>query len=367
MIDLIREGDRIERVGFRHVDAECTGLLARPESFRADDLDVLPIADVLESGVPYVFENIERDWRGSDLILERLRRLKTTSLIIVPLEANGRRMGALTLGSTRTDRHFVNTDISLAWELARSSAMALANASLYADAGHAIAARDEVLAVVSHDLRNPVSRIGLAADLVLETEPLSQQGQKAIAIISRAAHEMNRLIGDLLDVSRIQSGNLSIDAKPFEIATLLERVDESFAILAQQRSLGWRVDVPTDSVSINADQDRLVQALGNLVGNAMKFTPSSGLVRVDAHVSADAVRIGVHDTGPGMDENQLAHVFDRFWQVRSGDRRGAGLGLAIAPGIVLAHDGRLWLESTPGSGTSAWIELPLRSNRTVPH
>lgn len=358
MIDLVRDGGQIERVGFRHVDAALIALLDRPQPFWPNDVDVLPIADVLGNGSPYVLEDIERDWRGSDQVLARLRRLSARSLIIVPLEARSRRMGALTLGSTRTDRYYGKADVLLAWELARSAAMALDNAKLYAEAEHAIAARDDVLAVVSHDLRNPVSRVGLAADMVLEMEQLSAAGRKSVEIIARASAEMNRLIGDLLDVSRIESGNLSINPVPLDLAALMQGLDDSYALVARQRSLVFRVEMPGNGVLIEADQHRMLQALGNLVGNAMKFTPASGEIRINAEVLPDAVRIGVHDTGPGMDENQLSHVFDRFWQARAGDRRGAGLGLAIARGIVLAHGGRLWLESTQDAGTTAWVQLP---------
>lgn len=357
MIDLVREGDRMERVGFRHVDPAAAGVLERSGPFGVSDADVLPIAQVLATGSPFVIRDVAHDWHGSDVVLKRMQLVGARSLIIVPLEAHRRRLGTLTFGSTRTDRFYGKADVSLAQELARSAAMALENARLYADAEHAISARDDVLAIVSHDLRNPVNRVGLAAEMILETEALSQTGKKSVEIIARAAHEMNRLIGDLLDASRIDSGNLSIQTAPMNLVAFMHRVDESFAPAAHERQLDWRVDIPADATSVIADEDRLLQALGNLIGNAIKFTPASGTVRVDAQILEDTVRIGVHDTGPGMDEQQLSHVFDRFWQARSGDRRGAGLGLAIARGIVLAHGGRLCMESAPGAGTSAWIQL----------
>jgi signal transduction histidine kinase len=264
----------------------------------------------------------------------------------------------LTLGSTRMDRHYRQADLSLAREFARSAAVALENARLYWQAGRAIAARDEVLAVVSHDLRNPVSRIRLAAEMLLEMEQVAQPARKTVSMVIRAADEMNRLIGDLLDVARVEAGTLSIQPAPVELEELFDRLDESYSAAAGERGIVWHVEKPPVGVRIHADRDRLLQALGNLVGNALKFTPAGGNVRADAVVTDTAVRLGVHDSGPGMDENQLAHVFDRFWQARAGDRRGAGLGLAITRGIVQAHAGQLWLESEPGQGTTAWIEIP---------
>jgi signal transduction histidine kinase len=359
VIDLVREDGRMERVAFGHIDSEKEPLLARPEPFRPKEQGLLPIGQVLEDGTPMMIERLERDWTGSEEVLDRLRRLDGRSLIIVPLVVRGQTLGTLTLGSTRTDRYYRETDLSLAREFARSAGLALENARLYRRAQEAIASRDEVLAIVSHDLRNPVNRVRLAGDMLLETNQVSEGGRKMIGIVIRAADEMTRLIGDLLDVARLEAGTLSIDAAPVALDELLERLEESHAAAARAKHLIWRVERPAARLTLRADEGRLLQALGNLVGNAMKFTPEGGAVRIEVVPGDDAVRVVVCDTGPGMDDTQLAHVFDRFWQGRSGDRRGAGLGLAIARGIAEAHAGRLWLESEVGVGTKAWLELPL--------
>lgn len=130
---------------------------------------------------------------------------------------------------------------------------------------------------------------------------------------------------------------------------------------AIEKTLRLHVERPPVSVHLEADAARLLQALGNLIGNAIKFTPAGGQVSVTTESFAETVRIAVEDTGPGMTAEQLAHVFDRFWQARQGDRRGAGLGLAIARGIASAHGGRLTMQSEPGRGTRAVLELPRRS------
>jgi signal transduction histidine kinase len=358
MIDLMRQGGLMERVAFRHIDPAHEPLLERAEQFRPEEAGLLPIRQVIESGTALMIEQVERDWTGSGEVLERLRRIGGRSLIIVPLEVRGQRLGTLTLGSTRSDRHYRQVDLSLAEEFARSAALALENARLYEQARQAIAARDDVLAVVSHDLRNPVNRVRLAAEILLETDQVAQSARRTVEIVIRAADEMTRLIGDLLDVARIEAGTLSIEPAPVELGGLLERLEESHAAAAHDGNLAWHIEKPPARATLYADTERLLQALGNLVGNAMKFTPEGGQVRVVAIVTDTVVRLGVRDSGPGMDENQLAHIFDRFWQGRTGDRRGAGLGLAIARGIVHAHSGRLWLESEPGRGTTAWIEIP---------
>ncbi len=359
MIDLCRPDGRLDRVAYRHVDDAREPLLDRPEPYRPEEEGLVPLATVLETGEAMLIENAERDWTGSEEVLERIRRLAGRSLMIVPLLVGDEMLGVLTLGSTRTDRFYHRQDLTLARELARSASLAIDNARLYRKAEQAIAARDEVLGVVSHDLRNPVNRVRLAAELMTEAHQLPEGAARTAAMIVRAADEMNRLIGDLLDVTRIEAGRLSVETVATALCTLLDRLEEGHAPAAKEKGIVWDVERPEHPVTLEVDEGRILQALGNLIGNAMKFTPEGGTVRVVTERTRGGVRMGVRDTGPGMDAAQLAHVFDRFWQSGPGDRRGAGLGLAIARGIVEAHDGRIHLDSELGVGTTAWVELPL--------
>ena len=361
MIDLRRDDGRLGRVAFGHIDESREPLLERPEPFDPAREGLVPLARAVEAGEALLVERIDRDWDGSVEILERLHALGARSLIVVPLRlGQGPVLGTLTFGSTRTDRFYGSDDLALARELARTAALALENARLYRKSEQAIAARDEVLAVVSHDLRNPLNRVRMAAELLLDSDGMPDGAERMLDMVVRATDEMNRLIGDLLDVARIEAGRLSIELAPVALSKLLDRIDESHAAVAAGRGLLWSVERPATDVTIQVDEDRLAQALGNLIGNALKFTPADKTVRVAVDVRADVLRIGVIDEGPGLDPEQLAHVFDRFWQARPGDRRGAGLGLAIARGIIEAHGGRLWMESQLGVGTQAWSELPLR-------
>ena len=184
-------------------------------------------------------------------------------------------------------------------------------------------------------------------------------------MIVRAADEMNRLIGDLLDVTRIEAGRLSVSTGVTSLCSILDLLEEAHAPAAREKGITWEVERPHEPFTLDVDEGRILQALGNLVGNAIKFTPRGGTVRVDAARNSDRLRIGVHDSGPGMDSTELAHVFDRFWQSGKGDRRGAGLGLTIARGIIEAHDGRIRMESEVGAGTTAWVELPLRPGVSI--
>lgn len=358
MIDLLQPDGRLERVAWRHVDRDREPLLERTGPFLPEMEGLVPLAGVMETGEPLLVEDVERDWAGGEETLAKLRTFAGRSLIIVPLIAGNETTGVLTFGSTRTDRFYHSADLTLALELARSAALALDNARLYREAEQAIAARDEVLAVVSHDLRNPVSRVRMAAELMTEAYDLPDNAQRTAWMIVRAADEMNRLIGDLLDVTRIEAGRLSIEPVSVGIAGLIDRLDEAHSAMADEEGLEWVVERPAQSVTASLDESRILQALGNLVGNAIKFTPEGGEVRVVTERTSNGIRIGVRDTGPGMDATQLAHVFDRFWQSHAGDRRGAGLGLAIARGIVEAHGGTIHMDSAVGVGTSAWVDLP---------
>jgi signal transduction histidine kinase len=360
MIDLAQPGGRLDRVAYKHIDEAREPLLKRPPHFLPQEEGLLPLARVLDTVEPVLIEDVERDWTGGDESLERIRSLAGRSLMVVPLLVGGEPLGALTFGSTRTDRFYHGQDLTLARELARSASQALDNARLYRRTEQAIAARDEVLGVVSHDLRNPVNRVRLAAELMTESHELPPGAERAAKMIVRAADEMNRLIGDLLDVTRIEAGRLSIETGATALSSILSRLDEAHAPAAEQKGVAWEVQHQEAPVTLDVDEGRILQALGNLVGNAIKFTPHGGTVRVATERTSDHVCIGVHDTGPGMDDAQLAHVFDRFWQSRAGDRRGAGLGLAIARGIIEAHGGRIRMESEVGTGTSAWVDLPLQ-------
>ena len=359
MVDLKREDGRLQRLAFGHVDEALEPLLDRPEPFAPAEEGLLPLAKAAADGSAKLFEQVERDWDGGGAGLARLRQLGARSLIVVPMKASDDRiLGTLTFGSTRTDRFYGETDLAVAQELARTAGFALDNARLFREAQRAIAARDEVLAVVSHDLRNPLNRIRMGAELLLDGDGMPADAERTLGIVVRAADEMNRLIGDLLDVSRIEAGRLSIARETVSLAHLLTAIDESHAGAAAAAGITWLVEPQNRDAAFEADEGRLLQALGNLLGNAIKFTPAGRTVRVVADVRDDTLRLGVLDEGPGLDAERLAHVFDRFWQSTPGDRRGAGLGLAIARGIAEAHGGRLWLESEVGRGTRAWVELP---------
>ena len=222
----------------------------------------------------------------------------------------------------------------------------------------ALRARDEVLAVVSHDLRNPVGTVYSAADLLLEIELPREKLLEHLSIIKRSASHMNRLIQDLLDVARIEAGGFSVAPRLEEITPILEEACELSAPLAASKQIELHCRPADRLPAVKADRDRVLQVMSNLIGNALKFTPPEGRVEVSAEAGDREVVVTVSDTGPGIPPEDREQVFDRFWQVRRSDRAGAGLGLAIVRGIVESHGGRVWVDESPDGGSVFCFTLP---------
>jgi PAS domain S-box-containing protein len=230
----------------------------------------------------------------------------------------------------------------------------------YEEARQAVAERDSVLAVVSHDLRNPLDTIGMAGALLLEDIP-EEKKQAQVAIIRRATDQMSRLIQDLLDVARIEGGALGIEREPCGSADVVRAAVELLDPLAHANSVSLRAEVEGETV-VHADRDRILQVFSNLISNAIQHTPAGGRVEVRAGAEdADEIRFAVSDTGGGILPEHLPHLFDRFWQARTSGRAGAGLGLSIAKGIVEAHGGRIWCQSDGVHGSTFHFTLPRTS------
>lgn len=223
---------------------------------------------------------------------------------------------------------------------------------MYQDATLTIDAREQVLKVVAHELRNPLNTVFMCTDLLLE-EPLSdEQRTKQLRRVKAAGKSMNRLAQDLLDVAKLEAGRVAISARQLEVGPFLRDAHESLAPLAAEKSISLDLDIAEALPHVTADAGRIQQVLSNLVVNAIKFTPKEGRIVIRATPSPGGVRFSVSDTGPGIPADQLERVFARFWQADASDRRGIGLGLTIAKGIMDAHGGRIWVESRPGEGTT---------------
>lgn len=229
-----------------------------------------------------------------------------------------------------------------------------------AENGQSVAqSRDDILGIVAHDLRNPLSVIAMQADFLRRDKLSREFGAQRIAdSIERAANLMKRLIDDLLDVTRIKAQQLSIQKSKLAVSQLLSSVIETQKPLAQLAAIELVSNVQQPLPEIFADRDRLMQVFENLIGNAIKFTPAGGRITVGAAQKGAEILFWVTDTGSGIASEDLPRVFDRFWQARKSGKHSAGLGLPIVKGIVEAHGGRVWAESVLGQGSSFYVALP---------
>lgn len=363
VVDLCQE-DRIERVAVVHADPTKADLAAEyqrcyPPSPQGGETT----SGVIQTGEPVLLPEIPdevltavaRDERH----LAMLREMGFASGIVVPLRIDDRVLGAITLIAAESGRRFGPHELRLAEMLAEWAALAVDKARAYTLVQEASRTRDEVLSVVSHDLRNPIGTIMTSASFIPDLAPdLPEPVLRQLGIIRRQAEAANRLIQDLLDVSRIEGGRLPIDPTPSSPRTLLSEAVETLRPLASPRGLRLACDVGDELPSVCADRDRLLQAFGNLVGNAVRYTPEGGTITLRAEAGEGEVCFSVADSGEGIRPEDLPHLFDRFFQARQKRRGGAGLGLAIVKGIVESHGGRIWVRSKVGEGTVFTFTVP---------
>jgi signal transduction histidine kinase len=280
-------------------------------------------------------------------------------MLAVPLVARGKLVGSIALMSTNPSRLYGPWDVHLAEALAERAALSLESARLYRDAQQAITLREEVLAIVSHDLKNPLTTIAMVGQMLTRTLPDDRAKLAELANrIERSAGIMQKLISDLLDLSKIQGGALSIDAHPEKFREVSAPVIDVLSAQANAKGVRFEISIPSDLPDVLCDRSRVGQVLSNLLGNAIKFTPAGGLVRLSVHEGDDDVEVSVSDTGPGIKPDELPKLFEPFWQGAEARTLGAGLGLTIAHGIVVAHGGRIWAESELGAGSTFRFTLP---------
>ena len=226
------------------------------------------------------------------------------------------------------------------------------------EARRAILSRDEVLAVVSHDLRNPLNTISLAAG-AMEFPLREEQRAQHLATIQRTVRSMTRLISDLVDASAVTSGGLALEREPIDLGAVVR--DAVSALLTQARDAGISLthEIPPQAVRVRGDAHRLGQVLSNLVGNALKFTEEGGTVCIRLTRRDSEALVEVIDSGVGIPEDHLPHIFDRFWHTARTRRGGSGLGLAIARGLVEAHGGEITATSAAGGGSTFSFTIPV--------
>ncbi|MDB5217784.1 MAG: sensor histidine kinase [Myxococcaceae bacterium] len=303
----------------------------------------------------------EGDARSRVVASQARRSLDADWIVSVPISTNGLSvMGVMTVFGSLPARPPLA--ISVVEEIARRIAIAIENGRLYLAAIEASRQREQVLSMVSHDLKNSFCVILMSVARVLEGMPeveRRQRGRSQLELIERSARRMLKLVADLLDVAAIDAGRISVTPRPCPMRAMVGEVLDDLSPQAHAAGVELICDIPADLPPAQADAHRLAQVLTNLVGNAIKFTPEGGTVTASAEVTGpNELTVTVADSGVGIPAAHLEHVFDRFWQGPTG-KAGSGLGLAICRGLVERSGGRIWAESTPGAGATMRFTLPI--------
>lgn len=321
-----------------------------------------PTTRVLASGEPLLFSDISdplADGPSPDEEhAELLRAVGVRSMMTVPLSAHGKMLGALSLLANGSGRRYTAADVALVEQIGYRAAIALEHARLYEAAQRAVRGREDLLAIVSHDLKNPLAVIRLHLQMLLRARDAAEDrraSRKQLETMQRSAEQMHRLVNDLLTVASVEAGHLSVTRQPLDPAPLVVELLDTLKPLAESKSLRLVSEVPAGAPHVLADGARIEQVLGNLLTNA---TPDGGRITVRALPRRGEVVLSVTDTGNGIAAAELPRLFERFWQAKDTARLGSGLGLFIVKGIVDAHGGKVWVKSQPGAGTTVSFSLP---------
>jgi PAS domain S-box-containing protein len=358
-VDVVRDGE-VRRLRIVHRDPAkaplCDELLRRrlgkPTSKALEEVLTTQRPTLLSEIPPGFLESVA----DGPEHLALLQSLGTRSAMIVPLVTRGQTIGSLNLGTTTASRRYDTRDLAHAERLAARISLALENARLHGELERAVRARDDVLGIVAHDLRNPLNTIVLHAQTLQRRNQPERRDQTASLGIRRAAKRMNTLIQDLLEVARLEGGQrLTITRDTLQtdgvLAEAVERQEQTLSEYKRTLNLDLSAAPPT----IHGDRGRLLQIFDNLLGNAIKF--SRERITIGASVSNGQALFWVTDDGRGVRSEDIPRLFDRFWQASRQDGRGAGLGLWIVKQIVDAHGGRLWVESELDQGTTFYFTL----------
>ena len=223
-----------------------------------------------------------------------------------------------------------------------------------------IAAREEILAIVSHDLGNPITAATTGCELLQRWSRANgdEKVRQHADLVQRALERMRRLVNDLLDASQIEAGRLRIDRQLYDVLDIVKQSVDLLVPIAAAKSQKLTCALPDAGLTVLCDRHRIHQVLSNLVGNAIKFAPAESSIAITLTARDNEVECSVRDSGPGIRAADVPHIFDRYWQTAGQERRGLGLGLAIAEKVVQAHGGRIWVASQLGEGSTFFFTLP---------
>jgi signal transduction histidine kinase/HAMP domain-containing protein len=286
-------------------------------------------------------------------------------LLGIPIRFKGASVGNLYLSRKPGRETFTEHDQRAIELLTAQAGVAIENSRLQTELQKAVSGREDVLAIVSHDLKNPLASIKMSAQLMhrkaLEGPP-GDNVRKFTNNIQVSCGQMLRMISDLLDAAAIEAGKIHVTLALHEAHAYFIQLENQFKPLADAKGIKLEIPLPKEGVYLCCDLDRIQQVFSNLLGNALKFTPVNGTIRIDHRMEKKDFIVNVSDTGPGISPQDQEHLFNRYWQVRGTKQRGTGLGLFIAKGIMEAHDALLLVQSTLGKGTSFSFVVPFQEH-----
>jgi PAS domain S-box-containing protein len=363
-IDIVEEDKSISTVAVTHQDAsklELAQKLCDCSSAKTDTL--LNVSEVILTGQAQLISQLPEFSLTPNSQLEILQKLGLVSYMIVPLIVGGQTFGAITFVIASGDRDYSQADLSLAKDLAQRAAIAVDNARLYRQTQEANRMKDEFLTTLSHELRSPLTAMLGWIRLLNDRNFDKATTAKAMATIERSAWSQVHVVEDLLDVSRMIQGKISLNIRPIELTVLITNVIDSFRPAAEAKNIQLESVLEPRASLITGDLDRLQQVIWNLLSNAIKFTPKGGKVEIALTRINSHVELRISDTGPGITSDVLPYVFDRFRQADSSSTRrygGLGLGLAIVRQLVELHGGTVFAESEgEDKGATFIVKLPL--------
>ncbi|GAC1357754.1 MAG: hypothetical protein NVSMB42_16830 [Herpetosiphon sp.] len=361
----------IELVALAHVDPMQETLLHDIRNrYPVDPERLTGIARVLHTGQPELYEHITDEllstFATTSEYRNALHQLGMTSMMLIPLASRGHTIGVISFFVKGSERSFLQSDLDLAQQVAERAALALENARLYQAAKVAVQGRDDFLSIAAHELKTPVTTLlGYSQTLhrrAVREDLWNQRDRRSLQIIASQAERLGRLITTLFDISRIESGQFTLMLEPLDLALLARRtVDESQPALVRHT---LELELNDQPLLIEGDAMRLEQVLQNLIGNAVKYSPDGGIVKVRAERRENAAVLAVIDHGIGIVETAQHHIFDRFYRASNnagGPIGGLGIGLYVVKEIVTRHGGQVTVASIPGQGTTLTISIPLLS------
>jgi len=370
VVDLLREDGTIRRVELVQApdvdDGRTREYLRRyPPSARGQ----VGVAEVIRTGEPRLYPTIcDADLRGvarDEDQLAALRQLHLRSLIIVPLTARGRTLGAIALATSASGRDYDANDLTTVEALAHRAALAIDSAELYEQALSANRAKGNFLAIMSHELRTPLTAIMGYTDILQAgiAGDLSERQREYLERVMASARHLLQLIDEILTYSRLEVGRERTRYQRVALRSFAEETANLVRPAMLQKRLGFRIETPPDDVVAETDPEKLRQILLDILFNAVKFT-AQGEVRLRVRAERGNVYFEVEDTGIGIRADDLPRVFDPFWQAEEAMTRregGAGMGLSVALRLTRLLGGDIDVRSTPAQGTCFTVHIPQRS------